>query len=103
MSHKLRLGSLLLLLTFSGSFALLKSRGNLDKTFGAQRMTPVVFIQQQELADTFTRIRLLPVQIDVTPLGLLIIPQQLRLKTASTRLINQDNSESYCLIKQKIG
>ncbi len=33
--------------------------------FGAQRMTPEVFAQQQTLADTFTRIGLLPVKVDV--------------------------------------
>jgi len=33
--------------------------------FGAQRMTPEVFKQQQALADTFTRIGLLPVKVDV--------------------------------------
>ncbi|MCC8366131.1 sulfonate ABC transporter substrate-binding protein [Xenorhabdus sp. PB61.4] len=34
-------------------------------TYGAERMTPTVFNQQQVLADTFTRLRLLPVKINV--------------------------------------
>ncbi len=34
--------------------------------FGAQRMTPDVFNEQQALADTFTRIGLLPVKVDVS-------------------------------------
>lgn len=34
--------------------------------FGAGRMTPEVFGQQQALADTFTRIGLLPVKVDVS-------------------------------------
>ena len=33
--------------------------------FGAERMTPDVFTQQQALADTFTRIGLLPVKVDI--------------------------------------
>lgn len=33
--------------------------------FGAERMTPEVFTQQQALADTFTRIGLLPVKVDI--------------------------------------
>ncbi|PHM33414.1 sulfonate ABC transporter substrate-binding protein [Xenorhabdus innexi] len=33
--------------------------------YGAEHMTPAVFNQQQILADTFTRIKLLPVKIDV--------------------------------------
>ncbi|WP_034914615.1 sulfonate ABC transporter substrate-binding protein [Erwinia sp. 9145] len=33
--------------------------------YGAERMTPQVFKEQQALADTFTRIGLLPVKIDV--------------------------------------
>ncbi|WP_058911241.1 sulfonate ABC transporter substrate-binding protein [Entomohabitans teleogrylli] len=34
-------------------------------TFGAERMTPAVFSEQQALADTFTRIGLLPVKVEV--------------------------------------
>lgn len=34
--------------------------------YGAERMTPDVFSQQQALADTFTRIGLLPVKVDVS-------------------------------------
>ena len=34
--------------------------------YGAERMTPDVFNQQQALADTFTRIGLLPVKVDVS-------------------------------------
>jgi len=33
--------------------------------YGAKRMTPQVFAEQQALADTFTRIGLLPVKVDV--------------------------------------
>ncbi len=33
--------------------------------YGAERMTPAVYNEQQALADTFTRIGLLPVKVDV--------------------------------------
>jgi sulfonate transport system substrate-binding protein len=33
--------------------------------FGSQRMSPEVFRQQQQLADKFTAIGLLPVKVDV--------------------------------------
>jgi sulfonate transport system substrate-binding protein len=33
--------------------------------FGAERMTPEVFTQQQALADKFTQIGLLPVKVDI--------------------------------------
>jgi len=34
--------------------------------FGAERMTPAVFQEQQKLADKFTQIGLLPVKVDVS-------------------------------------
>lgn len=41
------------------------SRAVARMPFGAERMTPAVFAEQQALADTFTRIGLLPVKVQV--------------------------------------